>query len=213
MGLWVQINKPIDSSYCKIHLRSLHRGKWNCNVNSIRIGHLQQQGLSRYQQSCWRADNVAAGPVVLHAAVTVFANTVEARFGVGIFRHLLYEQRFILSPSGEERYALCIRKRTQQFVMPEKHKLVLYLRRKTSVGMQICRTLSQKLNTVSALAVLDSINEETFPDTAVNEKLLPHAKEGWELLRATNRRSEEYPQKMSDLFKRAMAQRKPMGEI
>ena len=57
------------------------------------------------------------------------------------------------------------------------------------------------------------MNEETFPDTAVNEKLLPHAKEGWELLRATNRLSEEYPQEMSELFKRAMAQGKPIGEF
>jgi hypothetical protein len=57
------------------------------------------------------------------------------------------------------------------------------------------------------------MNEETFPDTAVNEKLLPQAKEGWELLRATNRLSEEYPQEMSDLFKRAMAQGKPMGDF
>ena len=53
------------------------------------------------------------------------------------------------------------------------------------------------------------VHEETFPDTAVNKKLLPHAKEGWELLRETNQLYEQYPQEVSDLFKRAMAQGKP----
>ena len=59
---------------------------------------LHQQGLTRYQQSCCRADNVAAGPFVFHLAVQLFASTVEARFGVGIFRHLHYEQRFNFVP-------------------------------------------------------------------------------------------------------------------
>jgi hypothetical protein len=120
----------------------------------------------------------------------------------------------ISSPSGEERYAPLYTEENTQFVMTEKHKLVLDLMEKNKrwyADLQNTLTEAECCECFSRAGIY--MNEKTFPDTAVNEKLLPHAKEGWELLRATNRLSEEYPQEMSDLFKRAMAQGKPMGEF
>ena len=120
-----------------------------------------------------------------------------------------------VSPSGEERYApLYYTEENTQFVMTDKHKLVLDLMEKSKrwyADLQNIFTEAECCECFSRAGLY--VKEETFPDTAVNEKLLPHAKEGWELLRATNRLSEEYPQEMSDLFKRAMAQGKPMGEF
>eukprot|EP00523_Entomoneis_sp_CCMP467_P003401 CAMPEP_0168755386 /NCGR_PEP_ID=MMETSP0724-20121128/20040_1 /TAXON_ID=265536 /ORGANISM="Amphiprora sp., Strain CCMP467" /LENGTH=180 /DNA_ID=CAMNT_0008803995 /DNA_START=93 /DNA_END=636 /DNA_ORIENTATION=- len=52
------------------------------------------------------------------------------------------------------------------------------------------------------------MHETAFPDNAINKKLFPHAKEGWELLRASNRLIVAYPQELADLSERAMVQGK-----
>ena len=56
--------------------------------------YLNQRGFQRYQQSFWRADNIILGPIFFNFVVAAFANALEIRFGVGVFRHLHYEQRF-----------------------------------------------------------------------------------------------------------------------
>jgi len=119
-----------------------------------------------------------------------------------------------LSPSGEESYAPLYTEENTQFVMTDKHKLVLDIMEKNKrwyADVQNTLTEAECCECFSRAGLY--MNEETFPDTAVNEKLLPKAKEAWELLRATNRLSEECPQEMSELFQRAMAQGKPMGEF
>ena len=67
-------------------------GSSKSTVQDFVESHLQQKGLSRHQDGCWHADNVPA--VEFHATVTEFANTVEAKFGSGVFQSLKYCQRF-----------------------------------------------------------------------------------------------------------------------
>lgn len=55
--------------------------------------YLRNANCQSYQQSCWRIDNAPGGPA-FHAAMLLFAATVEGSFGFGVFRHLQYEQRF-----------------------------------------------------------------------------------------------------------------------
>lgn len=50
-----------------------------------------------------------------------------------------------------------------------------------------------------------------FPADAVNEKLFPHAKEGWILLQETDRLGKEYPRELHELYRRAVAEGKGPG--
>jgi hypothetical protein len=55
------------------------------------------------------------------------------------------------------------------------------------------------------------LNSKEFPEDAVIPKLLPHAKEGWVLLKEVDRLCKAYPKELSDLGRRAFAEGKPMG--
>lgn len=81
----------------------------------------------------------------------------------------------ISSPPGEESYApLYTEAANTQFVMTDKHKLVLDVMEKNK------RWYADLRNTLTEAECCECfsragfyMNEETFPDTAVNEKLLP----------------------------------------
>ena len=52
------------------------------------------------------------------------------------------------------------------------------------------------------------MHEVAFPENAINKKLFPRAKEGWELLWASNRPIAAYSQVLADSSELAMVQRK-----
>mmetsp|Transcript_20426 Transcript_20426/g.44252 ORF Transcript_20426/g.44252 Transcript_20426/m.44252 type:complete len:217 (-) Transcript_20426:166-816(-) len=93
------------------------------------------------------------------------------------------------------------------FQMTDKHKLILdlvewysHLKNKHGLTEAECCECSSRAGLY--------MHETAFPDNAINKKLFPHAKEGWELLRASNRLIVAYPQELADLSERAMVQGK-----
>lgn len=98
-----------------------------------------------------------------------------------------------------------------EFQMTDKHKLIL---ENVEKGHQWYYDLKNKHGLTEAECCECSsraglyMHETAFPDNAINQKLFPHAKEGWTLLRASNRLIAAYPQELADLSERAMAQGK-----
>ena len=115
----------------------------------------------------------------------------------------------ISSPSGEDFPEPLYTHDDVDFQMTDKHQLILDL---VERGAQWYSDLTAIHGLTEAECCECSsragfyMHEETFPDNAVNEKLLPHAKEGWTLLKESNRLAATYPQELQDLSKRSMAQ-------
>jgi hypothetical protein len=55
------------------------------------------------------------------------------------------------------------------------------------------------------------LHYDEFPEDAVNEKLLPHAKEGWVLLKEADCLGKTYPRELMELDRRALAEGKGPG--
>lgn len=148
------------------------------------------------KSSCWCADNAPEG-IGFHYEVTAFAATVEGRFGVGAFRHLHYEQCFNF-----------VRVRWRVFLSAhlwDKSKarddfLTIFAR---ATNGNICNTTMDSLrqSLVNASAVLESILHcSEFPEDTVNQKLFPHARKGWVLLREADRLGKAYPRELMELY-------------
>ena len=115
-------------------------------------------------------------------------------------------------PSGEDEHEpLYTSDNHGEFQMTDKHKLIL---ENVEKGHQWYSDLKNKHGLTEAECCECSsraglyMHETAFPDNAINQKLFPHAKEGWTLLRASNRLIAAYPQELADLSERAMAQGK-----
>lgn len=121
----------------------------------------------------------------------------------------------ISSPSDEEGddrplYTL----ENTQFTMTDKHQIVLDVFEESTGWYKRLTTILTEAECCECFsrAALYK-HRDVFPETAVNEKLYPHALRGWELLRAANGMYADYPKETEDLLKRARAEGKPIGEF
>lgn len=121
----------------------------------------------------------------------------------------------ILSPSDEEGddHPLHTLDNTL-FTMTDKHRIVLDMFEESTSWYKNLKTFLTEAECCECFsrAALYK-HQDVFPETAVNERLYPHALRGWELLRAANRMYAEYPKETEDLLRRARAEGKPIGEF
>ena len=115
-------------------------------------------------------------------------------------------------PSGEDEHEpLYTSIKHGEFQMTDNHKLIL---ENVEKGHQRYSDLKNKhvLSEAECCECFSRaglyMHETAFLDKAIHQKLFPHAKEGWTLLRESNRLIAAYPQELSDLSERAMAQGK-----
>jgi hypothetical protein len=98
----------------------------------------------------------------------------------------------------------------------EKHELILE-------SMRVGTKWQQDLERVHGFTEAEScecfsragkyLHCDEFPDDAVNEKLFPHAKEGWVILREADRLVKEYPQELMQLDRRAGSEGKALWDF
>jgi hypothetical protein len=98
----------------------------------------------------------------------------------------------------------------------EKHELLLE-------SMRVGTKWQQDLERVHGFTEAEScecfsragkhLNCDEFPEDAVNEKLFPHAKEGWVILREADRLVKEYPQDLMHLDRRAGSEGKALWDF